>query len=76
LTEEGKRKYKLIALKTKMHNSIFDLGAGVLVGGGNRRGESRTGCQSERHYGTAQEIRGGDRFTRKNASNVIQAKIF
>ena len=37
LTEEGKRKYKLIALKTKMHNSIFDLGKGVLVGGDNRR---------------------------------------
>jgi hypothetical protein len=29
LTDEGKRQYKLIALKTKMHNGFSDLGARV-----------------------------------------------
>jgi hypothetical protein len=29
LTEEGKRQYRLIALKTRMHNGISDLGARV-----------------------------------------------
>jgi hypothetical protein len=29
LTEEGMRQYKLIALKTKMHNGFSDLGARV-----------------------------------------------
>jgi len=36
LTEEGKRQYKILALKTKMHEGVTDLGARVYALMGSR----------------------------------------